>query len=186
VANVRRWHNLRPHPSDRVDAARAVSALAFRSTTELHVAFRLDGDISAIVVPPPAAPRIDTELWRHTCFEAFISADGEPGYHEFNFAPSGAWATYGFRGYRDGGPLRDETMRPEIAVRSTAACLELDALVRLDRVAELYLGARLRVGLSAIVETSRGLSYWALIHPAGRPDFHRAEGFSLSLEAPES
>ena len=178
--------NLRPHPSDRVQAVRAISARLSRSATEIQIGFRLDGDISAIVVPPPAEPRIDTELWRHTCFELFISVDDGPAYHEFNFSPSGAWAIYAFRGYRDGAPLRDETMRPVIAVRSTAARLELDPLVRLDRVAEVYPAARLRVGLSAVIETGGGFSYWALTHPADRPDFHRAEGFSLSLEAPGS
>ena len=72
-------------------------------------------------------PRIATQLWRHTCFEAFIAVEGQPAYHEFNFAPSGEWTVYAFSGYRDGGPLADEMMRPHIAVRSTDSRLELDA-----------------------------------------------------------
>ena len=63
---------------------------------------------SRIRVPPPGVPRIATDLWRHTCFEAFIAVEGLPAYHEFNFAPSGEWAIYAFAGYRDGGPLANE------------------------------------------------------------------------------
>jgi hypothetical protein len=41
--------------------------------------------------------------------------------------------------------------------------------------------------LSTVVEDREGrLSYWAARHPAGRPDFHHPEGFSLELELPNS
>ena len=43
----------------------------------------------------------------------------------------------------------------------------------------------LRLALSAVVEADDGtLSYWALRHPPGRPDFHHADGFVLRLEGP--
>jgi hypothetical protein len=45
----------------------------------------------------------------------------------------------------------------------------------------------LRLGLSAVIESCNGsLSYWALRHPAGKPDFHHADAFALGLEAPEA
>jgi hypothetical protein len=146
--------------------------------------FRLDGDIPRIWVSPPGVPRIATQLWRHTCFEAFIAVEGHPAYHEFNFAPSGEWAVYAFCGYRNGGPLSNEMMRPQIAVRSTGSRLELDALVRLDSLSAIHPSASLRIGLSAVIEASDGLSYGALRHPADKPDFHDADGFALLLEPP--
>jgi hypothetical protein len=146
--------------------------------------FRLDGDLPRIRVPAAGVPRIATELWRHTCFEAFIAVDGQPAYYEFNLAPSGEWAVHAFSGYRDGGPLADETMRPDIAVRSTGRRLELDGLVRLDSLSAIHPRARLRIGLSAVIEASDGLSYWALRHPGAKPDFHHADGFALLLEPP--
>ncbi len=177
--------DLRCHPSTRAEAVRAIQVLVRRSASaELEMTFRLDGDIPRIRVPLPGLPRIATELWRHTCFEAFIAVEGQAAYHEFNFAPSGEWAVYGFRGYRNGGPLADETMRPHIAVRSTGSRLELDALVRLDVLSAVHPHASLRIGLSAVIEASDGLSYWALRHPADKPDFHDAAGFSLLLEPP--
>ena len=77
-------------------------------------------------------------------------------------------------------------MQPQIAVRATAARLELDALVQLERIPELRGASRLRVALSAVLKTRGGFSFWALEHPVDRPDFHNPGGFSLLIEVPES
>jgi hypothetical protein len=100
-----------------------------------------------------------------------------------NFAPSGAWAAFAFRGYRDGGPLSDLALAPVIAVRCEGGRLLLDARVPLARLSPAYRAARLRVALTAVVEAADGeRSFWALRHPAGRPDFHHRDGFALVLE----
>jgi hypothetical protein len=188
VMTVERWIDLTCHPSSRPETVRSVGVLVRRSASaELYLTFRLDGDMPRIRVPSPGVPRIATQLWRHTCFEAFIAIEGQPAYHEFNFAPSGEWAVFAFRGYRDGGPLADDPndpMRPHIAVRSAASRLELDAMVPLELLSVIHPRATLRIGLSAIIETSDGLSYWALRHPADKPDFHDAHGFAVLLEPP--
>lgn len=182
---VEHWMDLRCHASTRPETVRAIGVLVRRSASaELQMTFRLDGDIPRIRVCSPGVPRIATQLWRHTCFEAFIAVEGQPAYHEFNFAPSGEWAVYAFCGYRNGGPVANEMMRPHIAVRSTGSRLELDALVRLDVLSAIHPRAPLRIGLSAVIEASDGLSYWALRHPADKPDFHDADGFALLLEPP--
>jgi hypothetical protein len=184
---VERCIDLKRHPSTRSEAVRAIQVLVRRSSSaELEMTFRLDGDIPRIRVPSPGAPRINTQLWQHTCFEAFTAVEGQAAYHEFNFAPSGEWAAYAFSGYRNGGPLANETMRPHIAVRSTDSRLELDALVRLDALSVIHPHASLRIGLAAVIEASDGFSYWAIHHPAGKPDFHNADGFALLLEPPGS
>jgi len=175
--------DLRCHESTYTKTVRAISVLVRRSASgELQMTFRLDGDIPGIRVSPPGVSR--TELWRHTCFEAFIAVDGRRAYHEFNFAPSGDWAVYAFRGYRNGGPVANEAMRPHIAIRSNSDQLELDAFVRLEALSATHPIAVLRVGLSAVIETNDGLSYWALRHPADKPDFHNAAGFALLVEPP--
>ncbi len=146
--------------------------------------FRLDGDIPRISISAPTVPRFATQLWRHTCFEAFMAVEGQSSYHEFNFAPSGEWAVYAFSGYRNGSPVANEAMRPHIAVRSTGGRFELETQVRLDSLSAIHPRASLRIGLSAVIEASDGLSYWALSHPADKPDFHNADGFALLLEPP--
>ena len=175
------WIDLKRHPSKYPQTVRGIQVLVRRlASAELQVTFRLDGDIPRIFVPAPGAPRINTDLWRHTCFEVFISVAGQPAYYEFNFAPSGEWAVYAFSGYRDGGPLTNEMLCPRIVVRAAHNRLELDGRVRLDLLSAISPQASLRVGLSAVIEAVDGFSYWALRHPTDKPDFHRADGFSLS------
>lgn len=173
------------HPSTRSETVRAIQVLVRRSArAELQMIFRLDGDIPQIRISPPGVPRFAAQLWRHTCFEAFIAVEGQLDYHEFNFAPSGEWAIYAFSSYREGGPVANEMMRPDIAMRSADSRLELDSLVRLDSLSAIHPRAFLRIGLSAVIEASDGLSYWAISHPADKPDFHNADGFALLLEPP--
>ena len=39
-----------------------------------------------------------------------------------------------------------------------------------------------RIGLSAVIEEQDGtISYWALRHAAGKPDFHHPDGFAMEL-----
>ncbi|MNC96867.1 hypothetical protein D3C83_143500 [compost metagenome] len=43
--------------------------------------------------------------------------------------------------------------------------------------------ADLRLGICAVVEDrAQVLSYWALKHPAEKPDFHHADSFVVALE----
>src|SRR5215469_6591442 len=97
--------DLRCHLSGRAEQVHALSALVSRSVgafDELRISYRLEGDLGRIRLPAPRAPRIASDLWRHTCFEAFIAVEGQPAYHEFNFSPSGEWAVFAFSGYREG------------------------------------------------------------------------------------
>ena len=144
----------------------------------LTLTFTLKGDISSLRIPEPRSSRRVDGLWRHTCFEVFVMGGAGPGYREFNFSPSGEWAVYAFRGYRDGDELGIERT-PEIVVRRSGDRLELDAEISQDL---LPAGRPLRLGLSAVVEDTDGvLSYWALRHPPGKPDFHHTDAFASQL-----
>jgi len=145
------------------------------------LAFALAGDLSALRIPEPRTPRRMDGLWRHSCFEVFVTAGEDPGYREFNFSPSGEWAVYAFRSYRDGGELEIEPA-PGIVVRRSMNRLELDAEICQDFLPP---GRPLRLGLSAVMENADGeLSYWALRHPPGKPDFHHTDAFALQLVLP--
>lgn len=107
---------------------------------------------------------------------------GEPAYYEFNFAPSGEWAAYAFWRYREGVPMVGEEIAPRITVRSTEESFELDALIDLDRLPMITPRARLRLALCAVIEEGNNmLSYWALKHPPGKPDFHHPDAFALEI-----
>jgi hypothetical protein len=134
------------------------------------------GRIGALRLPPAAASVRADELWRHTCFEAFVRPVGGEGYYELNFAPSTGWAAYRFSGYRTGMTNAEESVAPIIGVVASAERFELQASLELPN-----LGAW-RLGLSAVIEDMSGeKSYWALAHPSGKPDFHHLDAFALEL-----
>jgi len=138
----------------------------------LEVGFALEGDLDQIAIPETGPVRRGDKLWQHMCFELFVSP-GMPAYREFNFSPSGEWAAYLFRRYREAEPGGAEVQA--LAVRRSAAKLELDAAIPAPE-------GRLSIAISAVVESRSGaLSYWALKHPAGKPDFHHPEAFALEL-----
>jgi hypothetical protein len=137
------------------------------------------GDLRMPALVPAA--RAD-ELWRHTCFEAFVGSSTGTTYWEFNFAPSTQWAAYGFDGYRSGMRVATEIGAPRIDVESSPERYMLQAALALDWLSDLPAGARWRLGLSAVIEETSGRkSYWALAHPPGQADFHHSDCFALDL-----
>lgn len=150
---------------------------------KLALSYSLAADLARLRVPPPGPTRIGWKLWRHTCCEVFIRARAGTSYHEFNFSPSGEWTAYAFARYREGSALTDETLNPQVAVESTKERLDLSALIDLARLSPDYERLPLALGLAVIAEDENGaLSYWALRHAPGQPDFHHAESFALALD----
>jgi hypothetical protein len=173
-----------PHPESCSGAVRSVGVRVCREAGDtLAITYSIEGDLARVRVPPLRQPRIAHGLWQHTCCECFIALEGEPGYHEFNLAPSGEWAAYAFAKYREGAPIENEALNPKIAVRRVAERIELNASIPLERLSDMHARQRLALALSAVVEDEDGvLSYWALKHPAGKPDFHHRDSFVLELE----
>ncbi len=141
----------------------------------LEVSYAIEGELARLRIPAPRPPRFAEGLWRHSCCELFVARNGERAYREFNFSPSGEWAAYAFARYREGAPLPDEALNPGVAVRASAHSLQLDARVACAP-------GKLQLGLSAVIEEADGaLSYWALRHAPGKPDFHHPDAFALEL-----
>jgi hypothetical protein len=144
--------------------------------------YTLEGDLARLRVPQPHDGQRTDGLWRHTCFEAFVATPEGPGYHEFNFSPSGDWAAYDFDSYRSGMSAARLAQAPNLGVRSHGDRLELTASVPLAGLPHLQGAALLRVAIAAVCETADGRSsYWALRHAPGQPDFHHPHGFVLEL-----
>jgi hypothetical protein len=175
--------HLAAHPANRPEAVRGIAVAVNKAGAErLMLAYTIEADPARIRIPAPRASRIGRELWRHTCCECFIAADGHPAYCEYNFSPSHEWALYAFTKYRDGAPVIAEALDPRIEVRRFADRLELSASIPLRALPPPYRRERLSIGLSAVIEdTDGGLSYWALRHPADKPDFHHRDSFTLKL-----
>ena len=84
---------LKLHPDSRCRAVKRVDVEVTRPRSgTLSLRYVVSGTIGDLSLPPVTAPARRDELWRTTCFEAFVRASPIAAYHEFNFAPSTAWA----------------------------------------------------------------------------------------------
>jgi hypothetical protein len=202
LSHLARALRLERHPETPAAAVHAVHARVGRAPGGLlAVSFIIEGDMDRLLVPqgrehsgrvPSGREGSGREggmadrLWEHTCCEIFIARTGLPAYHEFNFSPSGEWAAYAFAGYREHVPFAGESnaedLDPQVTVRRAWGRLELDVAIRLDRLSPAHVDAGLSLALSAVVEERNGsLSYWALRHPPGKPDFHHDHAYALEL-----
>lgn len=178
------------HPDSPCGADIALAVSVRREGADsLLLRYRLTGAVDALAIPPLQPPERRDGLWQATCFEAFVRPQGADQfvrpqgaghYAEFNFAPSRGWAAYGFDDYRAG--MADLALDPPVLfVEQGAGRLDLMALVRLAAFADAPVW---QLGLSAVVEEKSGAkSYWALRHPAGKPDFHHGDCFAAQVGA---
>jgi len=173
-------HALKLHPDSRPGAATGIEVdVARPHAGNLLLHYFVAGTISDLVMPPVSTSMRTDELWRHTCFEAFVRPSPGEAYYEFNFAPSTRWAAYRFSGARRGMHVAGEIREPHIDVRSNGGICEMR--VSLDLPSD----APWRLGVSAVIEETSGRkSYWALAHPPGKADFHHSDCFTLELPAP--
>jgi hypothetical protein len=161
-----------PHPTcSHVGLTLEVEAR--RAGRVLSLEYVLAGPVEMVRWPQAAARARTDDLWRTTCFEAFVrTADG---YVEYNLSPSGGWAAYRFDGYREG--MRElEIAAPFIVTRMAQGRFVLTVDVELPE------DATGMVGLTAVIEGLDGaIAYWALAHPSEGPDFHNEEGWAAVL-----
>jgi hypothetical protein len=171
---------LKRHPDSRGGEALRVEADAHSPEPGLlSLRYVVTGDIAELRLPAAAAPERADELWRHTCFEAFVPAR-EGAYYEFNFSPSTRWAAYRFDGYRNGMVPVDAVPPPRIEGRLSPGRYDLRATLDLARLPALPRDVAQGLHLAAIVESVGGeISYWAARHCPGKPDFH---GFVLPTD----
>jgi hypothetical protein len=176
---------LKLHPGSLSFATTRIAVDVARPRAGILVLYYfVTGKINDVRIPPVVPPARAGELWRHTCFEAFIRGSQAEGYYEFNFAPSTQWAAYRFSSYRSGMRVATEISAPRIEVQSDAGLYTLQASLGLDQASSLRRDAVWRLGLSAVLEETSGRkSYWALAHPPGKPDFHQSVCFAHEISA---
>ena len=181
-------HFLLAHPGAQPGAAQdLVQELSVKVTRPAHahlaLGFRLVGDLASLRLAEPRLPVRADGLWRHSCFEAFIGHAGGSDYWEYNFSPSGAWAAYHFTGYREGMAPLMKGNAPQITQKIGSESCEVFVTIDLSWLDKSSSGLGLRLGLAAVIEDrARVLSYWALKHPTGKPDFHHADSFVVALD----
>jgi hypothetical protein len=170
---------LRPHPSLPAGPPIAIEALAIRPNPgRIELRYVVTGDLGALYLPPAGHPTRADELWKRTCFEAFVRPGTDEAYFEFNFAPTRWWAAYRFDRYREG--MADAEIRPALIEAHTGG-ERFELTVALDLPGWIT-GGPWRIGLTAVIEALNGKkSYWALAHAPGKPDFHHPDSFAYDL-----
>jgi hypothetical protein len=173
---------LKPHPDTVCAAVTGIDVEVSRPRPGyLALAYLVTGKISDLRVSPRAQSLRADELWKQTCFEAFIRTSPDADYYEFNFSPSTQWAVYRFSGYRSGMRVADAIHVSPIEVDLQTERCTLLAALELDQM-KLPRGEKWQLGLSAVIKEANGRkSYWALAHPPGKPDFHHSDCFTYEF-----
>lgn len=143
----------------------------------LHCEWYVAGDLDRVLWPErDSQPWRCSGLWEHTCFEVFIGPAGASGYTEINLSPDGHWNAFAFDDVRTGMRETDLVSLRERTFDRSATRATLQAAFRVGT----WPGQQLRLGLSSVIEgTNQALHYFALAHPARKPDFHRRDGHIL-------
>ena len=173
--------SLRPFHAEGEGAGISITGAIARRAGILSVFFALRGDLRALAIPAAASSPVRKDrLWEETCFELFFGAKGSERYWEFNLSPAGHWNVYRFSDYREGMTREPAFARLPFVVRKGTAALELRLEVDIGKIVPA--GAAFEVGVSAVAKTLTGkATHWALAHPGPRPDFHRRDGFALTV-----
>lgn len=174
-------HVLACHPDAPALAVRRIEArILSLDENWLRLRWRIEG-CGEVVFPSFAGKGRADELWRTTCFEFFIVSAQDAGYIELNLSPSERWAAYAFSAYREGMADHPMPREPDCTIRIGTDLAIFDAAVPVASLPDLPW----RYGMSAVIEEHGGrVSYWALAHPEGRPDFHHPACFAATLPPP--
>ena len=151
------------------------------NTETLQVHYQATGDLNSVVIPQKANPPVRRdELWKTTCLELFIGETESSPYWEFNLSPNGDWNAYKLSAYR-------RNLTPDLAYQNLASTIhsgasEFELSVVCPIPADLKTSPKLDVAICAVIQFKQGpISYWALNHGGAEADFHRRDGFVLSL-----
>lgn len=113
------------------------------------------------------------ELWKHTCFEAFIHAEHQESYYEINLSATGGWNAYEFQKYRTPQPPQQTEQLILLSFHREENLIE--AQFELKNHQHVWW-----CSLTAVVELTDGKKlYFAVEHKGDRPDFHLKESFKL-------
>jgi hypothetical protein len=174
---------LKPFPGEGNPSGVTIGGSIGRRENILSVRCEVRGNLSKVSIPAIAeAPRRRDRLWEETCLELFLGTTDSGEYWELNLSPAGHWNAYRFTSYRKGMMEEPAITSLPFDVRRDSEALVLALEFGVGRIVPA--GKNLAVTVAAVIGTIDGEnSHWAPVHPASRPDFHRRDGFALTLPA---
>lgn len=174
-------YTLKPFPVEEKRLDLTIPGTIGRRGNTLFLGFALLGDLSGLAIPSPTgSPERRDRLWKETCLEFFLAEKGSVRYWEFNLSPAGNWNVYRFTSYRKG--MREEPAFGSLPFRVLTDPGTIRLSLELDIGKILPAGKAIEAAVCAVIKTITGnTSHWACAHPGPRPDFHRRDGFTLSI-----
>jgi hypothetical protein len=166
------------HPHTPTSAVKGVEVSGSRGIAGfVTLRYHIFADIARLSIPASAIAERADGLWKTTCLELFTRDPGEAEYREYNFSPSSQWAAYSFTSYREGMNAID-IWAPRISTTREENALIVDINFVAPRLGPQMIGA-----CAVIEEKDGGTSFWGLVHPPGKPDFHHPACFVFELPA---
>lgn len=175
-------HTLICHPDTPSSAVSAITVAVTRAPGgRLNLRYTVSGNPRRLAPSPERVfhGRRADDLWLHTCFEAFVRPAGADTYVECNLAPTRDWQAYALSGYRSDRRPAETIGKPEVQSELGNGVYDLAVTWALgDAVSDVPW----QVAIAAVIEDANGaISYWALRHAPGKPDFHHADAFALTV-----
>jgi hypothetical protein len=184
LSRVLAKRRLVPHPDLPAPPFQVGAKTTLVGSDVLKLEYVIIGRLAELRLPTLSVGDRTDGLWQHTCFEAFVGLGDRSSYVEYNFSPSTHWASFRFEGHREGMQPAMDLPGPDIYTEITSD--ERFALTAWLELTPLAAARPRALGLSAVIEQRDGtLSYWALAHPPGDPDFHHPDCFALELPPAE-
>ena len=179
-------HSLVAHPSTPASSGLHVTADVQRTPDKQFLAIQYAVQPARSVSLSEYGIERRDGLWKSTCFEFFIKANGGSRYREFNFAPLFAWNAYEFDDWRKGMTPLQHLREPHLVdSRIDDRAPDFPERYELDVILgpEAWSVGPAKLSLTAVIEEKDGTkSYWALAHPPGAtPNFHHPHCFAAQL-----
>jgi hypothetical protein len=156
-----------------------MGASAERRQNILALTFAMVDPLHEVVWPQKRKITRKDYLWEKTCLEAFISTPNQTEYFELNLSPTRAWNLYHFTNYRTPDQIPPVAVEQSALVKFDVQKHTIDVEIDLNL---LNLADQdIILGLNAVIKTTNGLTYFALVHPKPEADFHDARGWTITL-----
>lgn len=171
-----------PYPADDLPELEIVGEVQ-RVENQLSIRYSVQGDVEKILLPSPSSPVRKDGLWKKTCFEFFLAVHGTQEYWEINMSPSGEWNVYRMDAYRQVNML-EETKISQLPFRFQKKDGEYSLDISVDLTPIIEPTQKIQIGIATIIQTRGGReTYWALIHPDTKVDFHLRDSFILGVRS---
>lgn len=123
------------------------------------------------------------EIWKATCFEAFLKSPKSSEYLELNFNPDGDWNCYHFQDCRLPQPPQEvpHVVSVFYSFEKDSSTFRYDIRLDSNFTKTFSQLSTLDVGLTSILlMKDKSKNYFALRHTAEKPDFHKPDSFIIN------